>query len=337
MLSFFENFSDSFLLAMMMWPFAALLLTFPILLVQYVRFHYLPKRRVMIIYFFILYVLALVAFTLYPMPDNPQEFCNDYALSPQLNPLQFIFDIQGEGWRAGLQILMNTVFFVPLGVALHNLFGKKIFGTVMIALAVSLCIEIAQLTGFFHIYPCSYRLFDVDDLMFNSLGALAGYALGFLLPDFSKIKKITRPTTRPRALHRFVTFFCDYVVGAMLSIVVVLPIYFADGEWRTWLLLFNIGWFVVLQVIIPMVWRGQTLFGKLTGVSLDDKNRSSVWRVIFYLARVVLLGFIVFSQTYWSLILLVVVVVYYFVFRRMPYALVDLFFERKSRRRKTGG
>ena len=34
-----------------------------------------------------------------------------------------------------------------------------------------------QLTGLYFIYPGSYRLFDVDDLIMNTLGGLAGYAL----------------------------------------------------------------------------------------------------------------------------------------------------------------
>lgn len=44
--------------------------------------------------------------------------------------------------------------------------------------AVSLLTETAQLTGIFGLYPCSYRLFDVDDLLLNTGGAGLGFALG---------------------------------------------------------------------------------------------------------------------------------------------------------------
>jgi glycopeptide antibiotics resistance protein len=42
---------------------------------------------------------------------------------------------------------------------------------------LSLIIESAQLTGLFFIYPGSYRLFDVDDLITNTLGGFLGTVL----------------------------------------------------------------------------------------------------------------------------------------------------------------
>ena len=42
---------------------------------------------------------------------------------------------------------------------------------------LSLTIELAQLTGLFFTYPGSYRLFDVDDLMANTLGGFLGTVL----------------------------------------------------------------------------------------------------------------------------------------------------------------
>ena len=38
--------------------------------------------------------------------------------------------------------------------------------------AVSLFIESSQLSGFWGLYPCAYRQFDVNDLMTNTLGAM---------------------------------------------------------------------------------------------------------------------------------------------------------------------
>ena len=63
----------------------------------------------------VLYGLALAAFTLYPMPDNAAHFCGSHHIQPQLVPLASIFDISHEGLRAVLQVVMNVIFFVPLG------------------------------------------------------------------------------------------------------------------------------------------------------------------------------------------------------------------------------
>ena len=47
----------------------------------------------------------------------------------------------------------------------------------LLTFLLSLTIELAQLTGLFFTYPGSYRLFDVDDLMANTLGGFLGTVL----------------------------------------------------------------------------------------------------------------------------------------------------------------
>jgi glycopeptide antibiotics resistance protein len=332
MLSFLGHFSDSFVMSLLIWPLAAALLTLPVLLTQYIRFHRLPRLRVAVIYLFILYALALVMFTLYPLPDNPIQFCADYHLTPQLNPLGFIGDIWQDGLRAVLQIVLNVVFFVPLGMALRNLFGHRLRSVVIIALAVSLLIETAQLTGIFHLYPCSYRLFDVDDLLFNVSGALIGFGLARALPDLSQPDKAPSINTHPGAIHRLITFAADYLLGVILSLIIMLPLSFLDDGWQSWQPIVFAGCFVVIQLIIPLCWRGQTPIGRLTGISLDDLPRRPIWRLLFYLFRAILLGLAVLPHTVWSWILLLFVVIYYLIFRKRPYTLIDLVFGGKRRK-----
>ena len=97
-------------------------------------------------YGFVLYGLVLVSFTLYPMPDNPAKFCADYNLSPQLIPFASIMEISSEGLRAALQVGMNLLFFVPLGIFGKLLFRWKIWKVVLAGFVTSLLIETAQLT-----------------------------------------------------------------------------------------------------------------------------------------------------------------------------------------------
>ena len=59
---------------------------------------------------------------------------------------------------------------------------------------LSLTIELAQLTGLFFTYPGSYRLFDVDDLIMNTIGGFLGTVLANninnIIPDIYKDKCI---------------------------------------------------------------------------------------------------------------------------------------------------
>ncbi|MDR2063544.1 MAG: VanZ family protein [Candidatus Nomurabacteria bacterium] len=330
MLGFFNNFSNSFLFALFLWPFVALFMTLPVLLVQYIRFHKVYLRRIVAIYLLFLYVLALFAFTLYPLPDNPEAFCVGKHLTPQLNPLQFFLDIQTEGLRAVLQVAANVVFFVPLGVFVRNLFGGKLLMTVLVALAVSLAIETAQLTGAFGVFPCSYRLFDVDDLIFNVLGAVIGAGVAVVLPNFSKLEKREGVNTNPKIVQRAVVFVADFLLGNLLTVVLTAPLYFmsVDG-WQDFANMLRVVCFGILQFGVPLIFKGQTVFGALTGVSLDDRQRNFVHRVLFYGLRGAMLGYLVFGTGVWHDVLAIVVGLSWIIFRKMPYKIIDIFFRKK--------
>lgn len=69
---------------------------------------------------------------------------------------------------------LNIVMFIPFGVLLPIYFGffRKARRTVLAGFLMSLSIEVLQLFTF--------RATDVDDLMMNTLGALAGYGIAWL-------------------------------------------------------------------------------------------------------------------------------------------------------------
>jgi glycopeptide antibiotics resistance protein len=49
--------------------------------------------------------------------------------------------------------------------------------SVLLAFGLSLAAELSQLTGLWGLYPCSYRKFDVDDLLLNTSGGALGAGL----------------------------------------------------------------------------------------------------------------------------------------------------------------
>lgn len=136
------------------------------------------------------YAVALWTYTVLPLPD-PQVVCLDPA-SPQLRPLQFVTDLT-TAVRSGLpagpvvaQVALNVLLFVPLGMVAHHLFRLRLPATALLGLGVSGLIELTQLTGNWGLYPCPYRLMDVDDLIANTSGAVLGFALApalRLVPD----------------------------------------------------------------------------------------------------------------------------------------------------------
>ncbi|CAL9413786.1 hypothetical protein SUDANB95_01700 [Actinosynnema sp. ALI-1.44] len=125
----------------------------------------------------ILYGCGLVAFTLFPLPTITPDFCGDRALHDywQTTPFESLDDIARDGRAALAQVLLNVVLFVPLGFLLRYRFAQGLAAATLIGLATSLAVETIQGTAVLGLYPCPYRLADVDDLMTNTAGTVVGW------------------------------------------------------------------------------------------------------------------------------------------------------------------
>lgn len=162
---------------------------------EYRRHGQLGVRRSLVAFGTLVYALALVTYTLLPLPADVASMCAAPA-SAQLTPFAFVGDIAKEGGISGprslltnpaiAQVLFNVLLFVPLGaLARHAVARRRLVLGLLVGLGtgfvVSLLIELTQLTGDWFLYPCAYRLFDVDDLMANTAGAVVGTLLAPLV------------------------------------------------------------------------------------------------------------------------------------------------------------
>jgi glycopeptide antibiotics resistance protein len=231
----------------------------------------------------LVYALAVVAYALLPLPQVDAGFCASRiaAAGTQLHPLQFLSDIRAEQVRTGLrgllgnpavqQVAYNVALFVPFGMLVRHLGRRSTLLTTVAGFALSLVIEFTQLTGNWFLYPCPYRLFDVDDLLANTAGALLG-ALAApvlrLLPgqDVHGDPGAPRPVTTRRRLHGVA---CDligvWLAGGLLGMAVNAVTLVVTGDfvpragqeafatavtWTVWLVLF---------AVLPVLGRGGTL------------------------------------------------------------------------------
>jgi glycopeptide antibiotics resistance protein len=189
---------------------------------------------------FLVYGLALVAYTLFPVPQIDDAWCVAHPASadPQWDPLRFLGDIAKEQREPGVggllanpavqQVMFNVALFVPLGAYLrhylpHRLVRHRAAAVVLTGFGVSLLIECTQLTGNWFLVPCPYRLFDVDDLLANTLGTAFGLLFAPLLgllhrPDAIASADVARPvTTGRRLLGMLVDAVSVFLLGASLA------------------------------------------------------------------------------------------------------------------------
>jgi hypothetical protein len=123
---------------------------------------------------------------LHPFPDPATLDCSKGGAAVVLQPFTFLdgyrrlWDMGAPPrvWLRNLGIVapvMNLLLFAPIGGVLALRTGRWRVAAIA-GLAVTLFIEIAQLTALFGFYPCRYRHFETDDLILNTAGVVLGFA-----------------------------------------------------------------------------------------------------------------------------------------------------------------
>ena len=121
------------------------------------------------------YVICVLMLVFFPLPtaERAAALCEYHG---RFLPGSFIFDIAKErSLESVLQVLFNIVMTIPFGMILTYRFGFNKKNVIVVSFLFSLFIEVGQLTGLFFTFNGSYRLFDADDLICNTLGGFIGF------------------------------------------------------------------------------------------------------------------------------------------------------------------
>ncbi|MGW3471065.1 VanZ family protein [Saccharopolyspora sp. NPDC000995] len=153
----------------------------------------------------LLYALGLVSYVFLPLPTDAACF------APQWQPLAGLTNPSMLG-----QFACNIALFVPLGALVRGGWPTA----ALAGLVTSVLVELTQLTGFWFAFPCPYRVFDVDDILANTTGALLG---SLLAPLRRRLPTGTsgRPAAEPRpvtASRRLLGMCCDALVLWLLGV-----------------------------------------------------------------------------------------------------------------------
>ena len=169
---------------MWVFPFVALLFTIPYVLSSYHRYGAVLFFRALVVYSFIFYLMCVYFLAILPLPSI-EEVARETKPWAQLEPFAGLKSALREGGfkandpQTWLRVLTHGQLFPPRRQRRHALppghlpallFPAGLFRDGALGFLVSLSIELLQLTGLLFIYPRPYRLFDVDDLIANTLG-----------------------------------------------------------------------------------------------------------------------------------------------------------------------
>jgi glycopeptide antibiotics resistance protein len=256
------------LIAVLLFALLVPLLVLPWIHFQYERHGRLTGWTAVLSAAEVLYLCALAAYTLFPVPRETAAFCaaraaDDYLV---LNPVGSL-----DGTLAGyLQVALNVVLFVPFGYALRYHLRRGFVTAGAIGLGVSLIIEVTQGTAVFGAFGCPYRVADTGDLITNTAGTLVGWLLAVatarFLPD--PVPPHSPDLARPGLVRRGLAVLADLLIGWLVTslILAVVVVGGAVGAGHsTWLaLILYVAVYTVTTLVLPLLRRDHATLGQVT-------------------------------------------------------------------------
>lgn len=301
-------------MALQIGPFVAMAIALPYTIYGYIKTKTVDVRKCTYFYMFVLYFLCAYFMTLLPLPSRESlEKMRPIHELIQLIPFKGFYDIKLESIVHDIAIILfNVTLTIPLGFALRDFFQCSLKKTLWIGFFVSLFYEVTQLTGLFFIYPRPWRIFDVDDLMINTLGTYIGYLL------VKPILRYHHPKVNRKELHlmqgsevaflqRTIAAIIDFLVVSLLAygLIVQLPGVYRVLTRGTILQRFPL--FFVLFIGVAVVYAGvfgtKTIGYLVTGLRLLTTGSKPASRGQC-IRRVILLYAGVFSLPFWVLFFL---------------------------------
>ena len=238
-----HTYIDTIKQAGIIFPPIAIVFTIPYLIYNYKKYGSIWSLRIWIIYSFILYLICTYCLIILPLP-TPEKAQALNGYHTQLIPFNFIADIisrshvQVSNPKSYLTVINNWAFLttifnifmtLPFGFYLKYYFRNNLKQVILKTFLLSLFFELTQLSGLYFIYRGNYRLFDVDDLITNTIGGIFGFLLATtlsgILPTREEIdEKSLDRSKKISLLRRLVAMGFDIIIGSIFSFVVIFPI-----------------------------------------------------------------------------------------------------------------
>ena len=304
--------------SVLFFPIIAFLITLPYIIYNYNKFGSILLIRTILIYLFVLYLLSAYFLIIMPLPKI--ESVKKLTTEVQLIPFDLLkniirtvhFDYKdistyGQIFKNAYvyQTIYNFLLMVPFGMFLRYYFKCKFKRVVLFTFLLSLFFELTQLTGLYFIYPHAYRLFDVDDLIVNTLGGIFGY---LITPIFTKLLptreeldlKSYKKGSKVSSTKRIITFIIDITI-AIAFVGIELGIDYLFNYSYNYLIYIFISLLIFFN-IIPLITRGKTIGYCITNIVVRDKYGECVkWYKLFF--RNIIFSYIYIPMHYYLYLL----------------------------------
>ncbi|MCM0626904.1 VanZ family protein [Lysinibacillus sp. OL1_EC] len=299
-----STYTQSIFIAFFITIILSFVLFIPWLIYTYRKYGYLSMSKTIIMFSFIFYFLSALCLVLLPFPST-RDTCSLQSadtVHTNLRLFQFVDDVLKDSgvvvtnpstWlaitkqQAFFQAFFNFLLLMPFGVYLRYFLKERRYWkrAFLISFLLTLFYEVTQRTGIYGIFNCAYRIFDVDDLLLNSVGALLGFFLApivwALFPSHEEVEAKAAEMEKNdivKPISILLALAIDlFIVQSVWMIIGVLTGYSGTFEF-----LVQMALYVVLFGVLPSMMNGATLGMKVMRFTMVNKNGKSIvkqsWR-----------------------------------------------------------
>lgn len=294
--------------AILFFPSIAFFFTIPYIIYNYRKFGSVLSLRILIIYSFVLYLVCVYCLVILPLPTK-EEIISISGYKMQMIPFMFIYDIIKESkiiiseplsWfslinnAALFQYLFNIIMMIPFGMYLKYYFSCSMRRIIALSFALSAFFELTQLTGLYFVYPGTYRIFDVDDLIANTLGGICGF---FIIKPFERFLPTRREIDscslkRGKVVSLFrreIALLFDVIISAIF-VILFSPIV-SETNRKVQVILW-----MITYILLQIIFKGETIgkrIARIKLVSITKKNKIKWYQyIIRYVSLYIVIIFI---------------------------------------------
>lgn len=295
-----STYTESIFIAFFITIILSFVLFIPWLIYTYRKYGYLSMSKTIIMLSFIFYFLSALCLVLLPFPST-RDTCSLQpadTIHSNLRLFQFVEDILKDSgvvvtnpstWlaitkqQAFYQAFFNFLLLMPFGVYLRYFLKERRYWkrAFIISFLLTLFYEITQRTGIYGIFNCAYRLFDVDDLLLNSVGALLGFFLApivwALFPSHEEVEAKAAEMEK-RDIIKPISILLALVIDLCIAQMIWLMIGALTGYNGTFEFLVKITLYMLLFGVMPSMLDGATLGMKVMRFTMVNKNGKSIVR-----------------------------------------------------------
>ncbi|MBE9886872.1 VanZ like protein RDD [Enterococcus durans] len=311
--------------ALIVFPFLALAISSVFFIYEYRKYGTFILTRAIVLYSFVFYLLCAYFLVILPLPTKeavaqmtgPKMELHLFATWEHFrqNTVLVLSDpstyLPAMRQSVFLEPVFNLLLIVPFGIYLRYYFRFSFIKTVIASFCLSLFFELTQLSGLYFIYPRPYRLFDVNDLLTNTLGGALGFIIEpvftFMLPTRARMDEISYEKGKTVSLtRRLVAYLIDWGFLSVLTFIITLLL---QAAFKIGSITSSGGWIfievILYFMLVPYLTNGRTLGKKIVRIKIvADDNSKLRFKSLF--VRYAYLYFIFYGLSWISQLLQIV-------------------------------